>query len=482
MLLQGEGARSDEVIAHRVENFWTASAIMPPTSPRSSVISPTPCPRTRPSRPSPPPPAGDPPARRTWLPRRRAVAASRSRPPTRPPWADPAVGDAGAMSALRTRSNVPSLRRASTTAFSASMDSRCTAATSASSTPPAVMVARELYYERGGRETAEFCQLCIIDEDARLGRAPAGARARAREARRPAGATIRAPSRRPRVVDDEDRWTEEVARDEQPEISWAEERRLRRMSERASSTTTGGPREPAPPGGPFSGGAPRLARASRPAPIKEYPASIQLGDGAWELQKCHRGVRGTRALIRPRASASRQRRRLHSRRPCTWGIRRSQGLQEECDADYDAVLFELIDGEENLREGGYPSRHEEARDTEETKMRIKITIAIAGTRSCRNSPSRWRPATDARRLADTFELSRATAGRAGPVRRQLVRRGYAQAGAGGLSAGPMRASRRRRRRGPFPAHPSQPCRPRSRRWWSPRRGARGAARCGRRRV
>ena len=205
------------------------------------------------------------------------------------------------------------------------------------------------------------------------------------------------------VVDDEDRWTEEVARDEQPEISWAEERRLRRMSERASSTTKSSGK-PAPPGGPFSGGAPRLARASRPAPIKEYLRLVELGDGAWELQSAtavfRRNARfdpTTGECVAPAQEVALAA-TVHVGDPTYY-----QGLQEECDADYDAVLFELITGEENLREGRAPestrggARHggDEDEDDHNRDRRDpflpQLAVALA-------------PTPDARRLADTHFL------------------------------------------------------------------------------
>ena len=204
------------------------------------------------------------------------------------------------------------------------------------------------------------------------------------------------------VVDDEDRWTEEAARDEQPEISWAEERRLRRMRERASGRTTNRGK-PAPPGGPFAGGAPRLARASRPAPIKEYLRLVELGDGAWELQSAtavfRRNARfdpTTGECVAPAQEVALAA-TVHVGDPTYY-----QGLQEECDADYDAVLFELITGEENLREGRAPeSTRRGARDDDEDEddddrnrrdpFLPQLAVALA-------------PTPDARRLADTHFL------------------------------------------------------------------------------
>ena len=206
------------------------------------------------------------------------------------------------------------------------------------------------------------------------------------------------------VVDDEDRWTEEAARDEQPEISWAEERRLRRMRERASGRTTNRGK-PAPPGGPFAGGAPRLARASRPAPIKEYLRLVELGDGAWELQSAtavfRRNARfdpTTGECVAPAQEVALAA-TVHVGDPTYY-----QGLQEECDADYDAVLFELITGEENLREGRAPEfTRKGARDGDEDEdeddddrnrrdpFLPQLAVALA-------------PTPDARRLADTHFL------------------------------------------------------------------------------
>ena len=209
------------------------------------------------------------------------------------------------------------------------------------------------------------------------------------------------PSPPTAIVDDEDRWTEEEeARDEQPEMSWAEERRLRRMKERAS-TRRG---KPAPPGGPFAGGAPRLARASRPAPIKEYLRLVELGDGAWELQSAtavfRRNARfdeTTGECVAPAQEVALAA-TVHVGDPTYY-----QGLQEECDADYDAVLFELITGEENLREGRAPestrggARHgdedEDHRDRDRPRDPFLPQLAVA-----------LAPTPDARRLADTHFL------------------------------------------------------------------------------
>ena len=132
--------------------FSTASAIMAPTSPRSSVIS-------------------------SRLVRERAIVllhllpqaihqlvelgsrgAALSQRLARVHQlghlgADPAVGDAPRDERLAHALERAVLAEASTTAFSASMDSRCTTATSASSTPPA-MVARNLFMREEDAETA----------------------------------------------------------------------------------------------------------------------------------------------------------------------------------------------------------------------------------------------------------------------------------------------------------------------------------------
>ena len=226
----------------------------------------------------------------------------------------------------------------------------------------------------------------------RLGRAPA-VRARAR---RRHGGRRRHPRLPPTaVVDDEDRWTEEVARDEQPEISWAEEAE---DEERAIDDEA---QEARASGRPFSGGAPRR-RASRPAPIRSTSAS--WSSATWELQSAtavfRRNARfdpTTGECVAPAQEVALAA-TVHVGDPTYY-----QGLQEECDADYDAVLFELITGEENLREGRAPestrggARHggDEDEDDHNRDRRDpflpQLAVALA-------------PTPDARRLADTHFL------------------------------------------------------------------------------
>ena len=139
-----------------------------------------------------------------------------------------------------------------------------------------------------------------------------------------------------RTTNDDDAWDGADG-----EISWAEERRLRRIAERASGS--------APPAF-TAANAPRLARASRPAPIKEYLRLVELGDGSWELQSATAVFR-RRPRVDPASGQTLVPAQevalaatVHVGDPAYY-----EGLQEECDADYDAVLFELITGEENLR-------------------------------------------------------------------------------------------------------------------------------------
>ena len=82
---------------------------------------------------------------------------------------------------------------------------------------------------------------------------------------------------------------------------------------------------------------------------------MELGDGAWELQSAtavfRRNARfdeTTGECVAPAQEVALAA-TVHVGDPTYY-----QGLQEECDADYDAVLFELITGEENLREGRAP--------------------------------------------------------------------------------------------------------------------------------
>ena len=211
-------------------------------------------------------------------------------------------------------------------------------------------------------------------------------------------------------------------------------------------------------------------------PLDEYLRLVELGDGAWELQSAtavfRRNARfdeTTGECVAPAQEVALAA-TVHVGDPTYY-----QGLQEECDADYDAVLFELITGEENLREVRSASRVDARRRATRRRRRgPSRSRSPAGTRSCRNSPSRWRPR---RTPGDwrTRTFARA-AGRAGPVRGQLVRRGHAQAGAGASAGGGGRGVGRGRG-WPNEARPGRrrPSRrpPRSRRWWSPRRGARG---------
>ena len=81
-----------------------------------------------------------------------------------------------------------------------------------------------------------------------------------------------------------------------------------------------------------------------------------------------------------------------------------QGLQEECDADYDAVLFELITGEENLREGRAPeSTRGGARHGDEARTIAVASVAVRDP-FLPQLAFALAPTPDARRLADTHFL------------------------------------------------------------------------------
>ena len=183
-----------------------------------------------------------------------------------------------------------------------------------------------------------------------------------------------------RTTNDDDAWDGADG-----EISWAEERRLRRIAERAS----GSARPPA-----FTAAnAPRLARASRPAPIKEYLRLVELGDGAWELQSATAVFR-RRPRVDPASGQTLVPAQevalaatVHVGDPAYY-----EGLQEECDADYDAVLFELITGEENLRQAPAPGTDpSKASSDPDAKFLPRLAAQLA-------------PTPDARRLADTHFL------------------------------------------------------------------------------
>ena len=104
-------------------------------------------------------------------------------------------------------------------------------------------------------------------------------------------------------------------------------------------------------------GAPRKAAPS----LDEYLRLVELADGAWELQSAT-------AVFRRRGAGPGDAREVTLAATVHVGdAEYYAGLQDECESNYDVVLFELITGEQNLVPGEPPSLPDRPEDRGATK-------------------------------------------------------------------------------------------------------------------
>ena len=153
----------------------------------------------------------------------------------------------------------------------------------------------------------------------------------------------------------------------------------------------------APAPAPAFAAPPRLARAARPEPPKEYLRLVELADGGWELQSATATFRAPRGdddddddAVEISLTST-----VHVGEPSYYAA-----LQEECDARYDAVLFELITSEENLRPGRAPP----PRDADGTRRRRDKNSDSDSDDFLPALAARLSPTPDARALAEAHGL------------------------------------------------------------------------------